>query len=114
MCTLGSVREAVTIGYGEPKRARCRKRRIQPRGYLRTDRGFLYSETPCRTYPAAICGVLRSVATSSHNAFYVDSGRELPRSAAAFCRSFSGGGLPSRPPPVAPAVCEPALHFDQF
>ena len=30
-----------------------------------------------------ICGVLRSVATS-HNAFYVDSGRELPRSAAAF------------------------------
>jgi hypothetical protein len=23
-------------------------------------------------------------------------------------------GLPSRPPPVAPAVCEPALHFDQF
>ena len=23
-------------------------------------------------------------------------------------------GLPSRPPPVAPDVCEPALHFDQF
>jgi len=36
---------------------------------------------------AAICGVLRSVATS-HNAFYVDSGRDLPRSA----DSFSGGG----------------------
>jgi hypothetical protein len=23
-------------------------------------------------------------------------------------------GLPSRPPPMAPAVGEPALHFDQF
>ena len=38
------MREAVTFGYGAPKRARCRKRRIQPRGSLRTDCGFLYSE----------------------------------------------------------------------
>ena len=43
-CTLGSVRGEVTVGYGEPKRARCRKRPIQPRGYLGTDSGFLYSE----------------------------------------------------------------------
>src|SRR5437867_1400846 len=42
-CTLGSVRGTVIIGYGEPKRARCRKRRIQPRGYLRIDSGFPYS-----------------------------------------------------------------------
>src|SRR5439155_5768191 len=42
-----------------------------------------------RTYPAAICGVLRSVATS-HNAFYVYSGRELPRSAAAFPEATAG------------------------
>lgn len=43
-CTLGSVREAVTVGYGEPKRARCRKRRIQPRGYLRPRLVLSYSE----------------------------------------------------------------------
>ena len=36
-CTLGSVRGEVTVCHGEPKRARCRKRRIRPRGYLRTD-----------------------------------------------------------------------------
>ena len=39
--------------YGEPKRARCRKRRIQPRGYLGTGRGFLYSETACLKYQVA-------------------------------------------------------------
>ncbi len=43
MCTLGSVREEVIIGYGEPKRARNWKRSIQPRGYLRAYAGFLYS-----------------------------------------------------------------------
>jgi hypothetical protein len=45
-CTLGSVRGAVTVGYGEAKRARCRKRPIQPRGYLRTRSGCPYSEAP--------------------------------------------------------------------
>jgi hypothetical protein len=44
MRTLGSVRGAVAAGYGEPKRARSWKRRIQPRGYLRTSRGLLFSE----------------------------------------------------------------------
>lgn len=43
MCTLGSVREEVIVGYGEPKRARNWKRSIQPRGYLRAYAGFLYS-----------------------------------------------------------------------
>jgi hypothetical protein len=43
-CTLGSVRGEVTVGHGEPKRARCRKRPTQPRGYLRTESGFLYSD----------------------------------------------------------------------
>ena len=43
-CKLGSVRGAVSIGYGEPNRARCRKRRIQPRGYLRTNSSLPYSE----------------------------------------------------------------------
>jgi hypothetical protein len=48
--TLGSVRGAVAVGYGEPKRARCRKRRIQPRGYLRTGGGFPYSEAGSDEY----------------------------------------------------------------
>jgi hypothetical protein len=38
--SFGSVREAVTFGYGEPKRARSRKRRIQPEE-IPTDRSWL-------------------------------------------------------------------------
>ncbi len=53
LACLRSVREEVTVGYGEPKRARCRKRRMQPRGYLRTGRGFLYSEAGSDDYGSA-------------------------------------------------------------
>ena len=50
------MRGAVSIGYGEPKRARCRKRRIQPRGYLRTNSSLPYSEAGCAIYDAVGSG----------------------------------------------------------
>src|SRR5213594_431608 len=69
------LKEAVTSGYGEPKQARCRKRRIQPRGHLRTDRGFLYSETACLKYQGRLCEVSRP---QGGVAFYVYCRGDLP------------------------------------
>ena len=61
-CTLGSVRGAVVGGHGEPKRARCRKRQIQPRGYLRTGSSLPYSEAP--NFHLALSLVLRVTGNS--------------------------------------------------
>src|SRR5438874_1837044 len=47
-------------------------------------------QTRCRKYPAAICGVFRTVATSQCGVLCL-LGRERPRSAAAFRRRVNRG-----------------------
>src|SRR5437867_8163796 len=79
------LKEAVTSGYGEPKQARCRKRRIQPRGHLRTDRGFLYSETACLKYQVAFA---RFPGRKAASRFMFTAEETCP-----FCRIFFGGRI---------------------
>src|SRR5207249_5474205 len=78
------LKEAVTSGYGEPKQARCRKRRIQPRGHLRTDRGFLYSETACLKYQVAFA---RFPGRKAASRFMFTAEETCP-----FCRIFLEAG----------------------